>query len=152
MQNFGYAIKQNRLKDDEMFTKSMRAALEHHFDNHEDCDPCWCQFHPNSKSKVDDAKREKMRSKDDLSYKLVYDACKEIHDSNMTVKNLWMLKHPYNLQKHEALNGAFAKVAPKNIIFCKTHTLFDRLSLVICIDSLGYKTCLKMANENDICG
>jgi len=54
-----------------------------------------------------------------------------------------MLKHSYDSQKNEALNKAFAKVAPKNIVFCKTHTLFDRLSLVVCIDSLGYQRCLK---------
>jgi len=44
--------------------------------------------------------------------------------------------------KNGALNRVFAKVAPKNIIFSKTYTLFDRLAFVICVDSLGYKEIL----------
>jgi len=85
----------------------------------------------------------------------MYDAIKIIHNNNTTVDNLQMLRHPYNSRKNEALNRAFAKVAPKNIMFCKTHTLFDRLSLVICIDSLSYKNCLEwlfpIMFDNDDC-
>ncbi len=54
-----------------------------------------------------------------------------------------MLLHPFDSQKNEALNHAFTKHAPKNIVFSKTFTLFDRLAFVIIIDSLGYEGCLK---------
>jgi len=44
--------------------------------------------------------------------------------------------------KNEALNRAFAKVAPKNIVFSKTYTLFDRMAFIICVDLLGYEETL----------
>jgi len=42
--NFGYAIKQNRHKTFEEFKIAMKVAMEHHFDNHEFCNPSWCHF------------------------------------------------------------------------------------------------------------
>jgi len=54
-----------------------------------------------------------------------------------------MLLHLFDSQKNEALNCAFTKHAPKNIVFSKTFTLFDHLSFVIVIDLLGYEGCLK---------
>jgi len=66
----------------------------------------------------------------------MYDCVKEIHDQNTSPENLAMLRHMYDSQKNEALNCAFAKVAPKNIVYSKTMSLFDRLALVIGIDSV----------------
>jgi len=40
-------------------------------------------------------------------------------------ENLLMLNHEFNSLKKEALNKAFTKVAPKNMVFSKTHSLFD---------------------------
>jgi len=54
-----------------------------------------------------------------------------------------MLFHLFDSQKNEALNQAFTKNAPKNIVFSKTFSLFDRLSLVIVTDSLGYECGLR---------
>jgi len=54
-----------------------------------------------------------------------------------------MLMHPYDSQKNEALNRAFLKQAPKSIVFSKTFSLFDRLSFVIIIDSVGYEVALR---------
>jgi len=39
--NFGYAVKQNWEKIEEELLKAMTAAMEHHFDNHEFCNPSW---------------------------------------------------------------------------------------------------------------
>jgi len=54
-----------------------------------------------------------------------------------------MLMHPFDSQKNEALNRSFTKHAPKNIVFSKTFSLFDRLAFVIIIDSVGYEGALK---------
>jgi len=54
--NFRYAVKQSRMKDEETSAKSMKAALEHHFDDHTYCNPTWCQFRTDSVCKVDDSK------------------------------------------------------------------------------------------------
>jgi len=48
IQNFGYAVKQNHEKCEEEFAKAMMAALEHHFDNHQYCNPLWCHFREDS--------------------------------------------------------------------------------------------------------
>jgi len=44
----GYAVKQNHEKCEEEFAKAMMAALEHHFDNHQYCNPLWCHFREDS--------------------------------------------------------------------------------------------------------
>jgi len=142
IRNFGYAVKQNRDKSEAEFAKAMAAALEHHFDNHEFCNPTWCQFREDSARIADPEKRIKLRNKENLDNKEMYDAVKIIHDENTTPANLRMLMHPYDSQKNEALNRAFTKVAPKNIVFSKTYTLFDQLAFVICVDSLGYEETL----------
>jgi len=54
-----------------------------------------------------------------------------------------MLMHPYDLQMNKVLNHAFLKQAPKSIVFSKTFSLFDRLSFVIIIDSVGYEVALR---------
>jgi len=51
--------------------------------------------------------------------------------------------HPFDSQKNEALNRAFTKLAPTNIVFSKTYSLFDQLAFVIIIDSLGYEGALR---------
>ncbi len=53
-----------------------------------------------------------------------------------------MLNHEFDSQKNEALNKAFTKVAPKNMVFSKTHSLYDQLALVIAYDSVGLYECL----------
>jgi len=96
--NFGYAVKQNRNKDPEIFSHSMKAALEHHFDYHKYCNPKWCQFREDSIRKADDSKRQKLRSKNIREYKIMYDAVKVIH-LNTTPENLDMLRDMYDSKK-----------------------------------------------------
>jgi len=59
-----------------------------------------------------------------------------------------MLMHPFDLQKNEALNRRFTKHAPRNIVFSKTFSLFDRLAFVIIIDLLGYEGALRRLLAN----
>jgi len=61
----------------------------------------------------------------------------------ITHDNLLILLHPFDSQKNEALNHAFAKQAPKNIVFSKTFRLFNHLTFVIIIDLLGYEAALQ---------
>jgi len=105
------------MKDEETFAKSMKAALEHHFDDHSYCDPKWCQFRTDSICKADELKHNKLQTKTDPQYNDMYIAIKEIHDANTTPENLRMLRHLFDSQKNEVLNRAFAKVVPKNTVF-----------------------------------
>jgi len=87
--------------------------------------------------------RAKLRNTNIAANKTMYDEVKQIHDACTTHENLLMLMHPYDSQKNEALNRAFIKQAPKGIVFSKTFSLFDRLSFVIIINSIGYEEGLK---------
>jgi len=60
--NFGYTMKQNHEKSYEEFEKAMKVALEHHFDNHEFCNPSWCPFREDSVCKSADTVRAKLRN------------------------------------------------------------------------------------------
>ncbi len=84
-----------------------------------------------------------MRNTNIAASKTMYDEVKQIHDACTTHENLLMLMHPYDSQKNEALNRAFIKQAPKGIVFSKTFSLFDHLSFVIIIGSIGYEEGLK---------
>jgi len=117
----------------------MKAALEHHFDNHIYCNPSWCHFREDSEKISDNTVRAKLRNLSDPVNKAIYDEVKKIHDKHTVHENLLMLMHPYDSQKNEALNRAFMKLAPKSIVFSKTFSLFDRLAFVVIIDSLGYE-------------
>jgi len=104
IRNFGYAVKQNREKMEEECTIAMKAALEHHFDNHIFCNPSWCHFQEDSVRKSDDTVRAKLRNTNIAANKTMYDEVKQIHDACTTHENLLMLMHPYDSQKNEALN------------------------------------------------
>ena len=60
--NFGYTVKQNHEKTEEEFMKAMTAAMEHHFDNHDYCNPSWCHFRDDSIHKSDDTVCGKLRN------------------------------------------------------------------------------------------
>jgi len=78
IQNFGYAVKQNQEKTEEEFLKAMTMALEHHFDNHDYCNPTWCHFREDSIRKSDDTVRWKLRNiHSDPANKIVYDEVKK---------------------------------------------------------------------------
>jgi len=144
IRNFGYAVKQNREKTFDEFHKAMTASMEHHFDNHKFCNPVWCHFREDSVRKCDDSVHAKLRNiHSNPANKIVYEEVKQIHDTFITRENLLMLLHLFDSQKNEALNRGFAKHAPKNIVFSKTFSLFDRLAFVIIIDSVGYEGALK---------
>jgi len=65
IQNFGYAVKQNREKCEVDFAKAMKAALKHHFDNHQYCNPLWCHFRDDLEKKSADTVHAKLRNLSD---------------------------------------------------------------------------------------
>jgi len=143
IRNFGYVVKQNRNKTMEEFVKALKATFDHHFDKHDYCNPSWCNFREDSRRKSPDAIRLKFRNTNNPINKGIYDELKVIHDNYTSHENLLMMFHLFDSQKNEAMNRAFLKLAPKNIVFSKTSTLFDRLSFVVIIDSVGYEDGIK---------
>jgi len=56
---------------------SMTAAMEHHFDNHEFCNPLWCHFQEDSIQKSDIAVCGKLRNvHSNSANQIVYDEVK----------------------------------------------------------------------------
>jgi len=68
----------------------------------------------------------------------MYLEAKAVHEQFTSDDNLQMLNLEFDSQKNEAMNKAFTKVAPKNMVFSKSKSLSDQLCLVIAYDSLGY--------------
>jgi len=142
IRNFGYAMKQNRGAPMDVFLTAMTAALEHQYNTHWHCGD-WCTYVDVPEAEwvaKNEAEDHRLREKGfDID---LYNQARSIHFLFLTDENLAMLNHEFDSQKNEALNKAFTKVAPKNMVFSKTHSLFDRLALVIIYDSIGYLGCL----------
>ena len=139
IRNFGFADKQNRHKSFEEFTTAMKAAHEHHFNNHHYCSTEWCHFAklPEDQWKLYNAQKgNKLR--DAVKDKYIYEESKKIHERFTTPENLKMMHHEFDSQKNESLNKSSTTVAPKNMVFSKTNSLHDRIALVVNYDSLGY--------------
>jgi hypothetical protein len=47
--------------------------------------------------------------------------------------------HPFDTQTNESLNQAIATIAPKNVCYSSTGSLYSRVALVIAIHNLGYE-------------
>jgi len=131
-------MKQNRGKPKDDFKTAMNAGLYHQFNDHVHCSGEWCKYvhiSPELWNEGNENNNNKLRNK--VFDELIWNEAKAIHDLFVTDKNLEMLNHEFDSQKNEALNKAFTKVAPKNMVFSKTHSLYDRLALVIVYDSIG---------------
>ena len=126
IRNFGYALKQNRKAELPVLRTAMIAALEHEFNNHHFCSGEWCKYvsHPEVEwTKINVESGGKLKSKE--NNKEMYEMIRNVHELFLTDENLRMLNHEYDSQKNEALNKAFSKVAPKNMVFSKSRSLSD---------------------------
>jgi len=58
--------------------KAMTTAMEHHFDNHDYCNPSWCHFRDDSIRKSDNTVCGKLRNiHSNPANKIVYDEVKK---------------------------------------------------------------------------
>jgi len=131
-------LKQNQGKSHEQFKIAMTASFEHEFNDHTFCGS-WCKY---VKLPPDQWQPLNVQTGCKLCNKILnahmYLEAKAVHEQFTTDENLEMLNHEFDSQKNEAMNKAFTKVAPKNMVFSKSKSLSDRLCLVIAYDSLGY--------------
>jgi len=116
----------------------MNASFEHEFNNHSCCGS-WCKYAklPPAEWKTLNA-QSGCKLRDKVLDAHMYLEAKAVHEQFTTDENLEMLNHLFDSQKNEAMNKAFTKVAPKNMVFSKSKSLSDHLCLVIAYDSLGY--------------
>ncbi len=136
-------MEQNCGKPKDVFKTAMNAGLYHQFKDHVHCSGEWCKYihiSPELWNAVNENNKNKLCNK--VFDELIWNEAKAIHDLFVTDENLEMLNHEFDSQKNKALNKAFTKVAPKTMVFSKTHSVYDRLALVIAYDSIGLYECL----------
>jgi len=119
-------MKQNHGKPKDVFKTAMNAGLYHQFNDHVHCSGEWCKYvhiPPELWNVVNENNNNKLHNK--VFDELIWNEAKAIHDLFVTDKNLEMLNHEFDSQKNKALNKAFTKVAPKNMVFLKMHSLYN---------------------------
>jgi len=103
----------------------MTASFEHEFNEHKFCGS-WCKY---VKLAPDQWQPLNVQTGCKLCSKVLdahmYLEAKAVHEQFTTDDNLKMLNHEFNSQKNEAMNKAFTKVAPKNMVFSKSKSLSD---------------------------
>ena len=74
------------------------------------------------------------KSTDEQSYLQL----KKIFDQYASLEQMAYCNHPYDMQTNESINEAIAIVAPQNVCYSNSISLYSRVALVIGIHNLGY--------------
>jgi hypothetical protein len=135
--NLGDAVKQYRGASFERFQQAVDAALYHHFNKHEYCDPVWCKYCGDNPTK----KNPRNLVRDDNSKK--WPNMFKIHKYYTAEEFLRQLWHIWDSQKNESMNRKIAAAAPKDVVFSTTMSLADRIALIIIIDSVGFAAAMR---------
>jgi len=59
-------------------------------------------------------------------------------DQYAYVEQMAYCNHPFDMQTNESLNQAIATLAPKNVCYSSSGSLYSQVALVIGIHNLGY--------------
>jgi hypothetical protein len=108
-------------------------AIVLHFHNkHKHCG-VWCKYRddPELTKTEGEIKYKKFESEE-------YFAIKTIHEKFTTDEKLTEINHLFSSQKNESMNMLITKFAPKNVTYCRTLSLKERVSFAVCVDSIGY--------------
>jgi hypothetical protein len=133
-ENMGYAHKQFReVLTLEEYKRAWDAALWHMGNDHDFCDPSWCKYTgPEALDKKTNKHALDQKEKKFLSLKKVFFTYNTPH-------YLEQMHHCFESQKNESLHNRVAKVAPKTTTFGTTFSLFDRIALVVIVDTVGFE-------------
>ena len=155
-----FAFMARTLKDmdtDEQIVNAGKAVLEHHFDCHKYCGE-WCrrkeelarqaqeqQNRELSKQQEDDERKQQAkdvskkfyRLKDDPVDALLYKKLLSIVARFVTLEALREVAHDMDTCANESFNNTVSWVAPKNKVYCGTHSLKNRISIALGISSVG---------------
>ena len=156
-----FAFMARTLKDknsDQEMLEAGKAVLEHHFDCHHYCGG-WCrrkkelalqqqQQQQNEQQQQDDAgevllqqmrdvNKKFYRNKKDPVEALLYNKLTTIVARFVTLEALKEVAHDMDTCANESFNNTASWVAPKNKVYCGTHSLKNRLSIALGIYSIG---------------
>ena len=132
--NFGYMIRAIPKLQECQYINAGKAVLEHHFDNHEFCGP-WCRRKDQTMEEREATKRY-YRSKE-LDNKL-YVKLEELVSRFITLERLLEVAHGMDTQVNESFNNTATWFAPKNRVYCGSHSLRNRLGMAVGINSIGF--------------
>jgi hypothetical protein len=133
--NLSYVVHMYRDRPFDELKTAAKAALKHHFNNHEFCGG-WCPYL---------AKSEAERAEVQYKYRcktydsMLYSQCVEIHEAYTTEQGLCELKHPYDTNKCESMNKFVTKFVPKDSNFSGIRNWEGRVMYAVGVDSLGYR-------------
>ena len=134
--NFGYFIRTLKdLPDETYYCKAADCILDHHFDNHKNCAK-WCRRKVATAEEI--KKKKKFYRSMEHDGKL-YAKLKDIIARYISIERLRELAHGHDTQVNESLNNTAAWLAPKNKMYCSTHSLSNRIAMAIGIVSLGFR-------------
>lgn len=110
-----------------------KAALEHHFNNHEFCGE-WCHIkRGNSNNKKEQCCRNKSNDTDAKLHAKLH----EIVARFIAIRALREVSHPMDTCANESFNNTIAWVAPKNKVHCGSCSLPNRINIAVGIKALG---------------
>jgi hypothetical protein len=133
--NFGYWLLSYCQKDFDIFLDKSKAVVEHHFNNHENCDD-WCSM------KEADSTTE---ARGNLKYRCKKEDAKlyvQIRDVLSCFTGTGKLRechHRYSSQKNESMNKLISRYVPKDRTFCKSMSLHSRVCLAVDVDSVSHE-------------
>ena len=135
----GYMIKKNREKTTEELSEASKVPLEHMFNSHDNCNAGWCfKTRASEEGKTYNERDNKFRCKQNDNQ--LYNILKKNLFPFQTDKALKESLHMFDTQKNESMNNVIAYVAPKNKTMAHSMSLNNKISCVVGISILRFKT------------
>jgi len=132
--NFCYMVRSLKqyTTDDEIVTAG-KAVVEHHFDNHEYCG-AFCKRKPLN---TEQRQQQQKLYRDKTKHANLYAYLTETMARFITLDALKEVQHGSDTLLNESLNNTIAWLAPKNKTYSSTQSLLNRVSIAVCISTLG---------------
>jgi hypothetical protein len=132
--NFGYMSRSLfQLPDTSEYTIRAAACLEHHFDDHMHCGD-WCRRKAlTAEQKETSLGYYRCKQKDAKLYAMLNEKVSRFIELDRLVE----IAHGMDTNMNESFNNSATWFAPKNKVYCASHSLQTRLSLAVGINSIG---------------
>lgn len=131
--NFGYFCRTLKNLQEEEYKAAAASVLDHHFDKHDQCGP-WCRRKNETAAERAESAKYYRDMKEDAK---LYCKLQELLSRYFTMKALRECAHGYDTQVNESINNSVAWLAPKNKMYCASHSLHNRIAVAIGVTSVG---------------
>lgn len=131
--NFGYMARTLKDLPEEQYEERAKAVLEHHFDCHDYCGD-WCRRRNEAAAERNASNKYYRCKKKDAK---LYAVLAGILGRFTTLERLKEMAHGLDTNMNEALNQIMTWYCPKNKVYAGSASLPNRLSIAVCIHSLG---------------